>query len=85
MDDAAIDITNFADWLFSEDGLPDLKILAWGGFSNEGRCAEHNILFFAEIRGFKFRTLTDLDTYYWDFIDANMDMLAACPADSIMY
>jgi hypothetical protein len=84
------EVLNFAEWAFSPDGLPDLKILAYGDFSNEGRWAKYNMLLCRdqsplEQMGSKFRVLIDLDTFYWDLIDDNMDMLAACPADPIMW
>lgn len=79
------EVLNFARWAFSTDGLPNLKILAWGDFSQEGRWAKYNILLCRDQsllgqKGFNFRTLVDSDTYYWDLIDDNMSMLAVCPA-----
>ncbi|KAN0095953.1 hypothetical protein V8E51_014758 [Hyaloscypha variabilis] len=84
------DLLPFAKWAFSEEGLPDLRILAWGDFSKDGRWADQNILLcrdesLVETRGVNFRELWDTDMYYWDLIDENMDMLGACPADTILW
>jgi hypothetical protein len=35
--------------------------------------------------GLNFRTLTDGDIHYWDLIDDNVDMLAACSADPLLW
>jgi hypothetical protein len=80
----------FAKWAFSEEGFPDLRILAWGDFSKDGRWADQSILLcrdesLFETSGSNFRTLSDSDTYYWDLIDENMDMLEACSADTILH
>ena len=79
--DLTCEVLEFAQWAFSEDGLPDLEILAWGDFSNESRWAEHSMLLcrdqsLLKHRGANFRTLADSDTYYWSLIHGNMDMLA---------
>jgi hypothetical protein len=37
-------LLQFALWAFSEDGLPDLQILAWGDFSHNGRWRACNAL-----------------------------------------
>jgi hypothetical protein len=84
------DFLAFAMWAFCEDGLPDLRILAYGDFSKGDRWAYQNILLcrdesLPETGGFNFRTLLDTDTYYWDLIDDNMDMLGACPADTFLH
>lgn len=78
----------FAIWAFGKDGLPDLRVLAWGDFSYDSRWAEYNALLcrdqsLVDEVGFTFRTPLDSDTYYWDLIDDNIDMLAACPSDSM--
>lgn len=77
----------FAQWAFSEVGLPDLQVLAWGDFSYEGRWLSHNALLcrddsILERAGFNFRTPLDADMC-WDLIDDNMDLLAACPSDDL--
>jgi hypothetical protein len=80
----------FAMWAFSEDRLLDLRILAYGDFSKGERWEDQNVLLcrdesLPEKWGFNFRTLLDTDTYYWDLIGGNMDMLGPCPADTILY
>ena len=77
-------------WVFSGDGLPDLPILAYVDFSKGDHWAYQNILLCRDESlpgrgGFNFRTLLDTDTYYWDLIGGNMDMLGPCPADTILY
>lgn len=81
---------DFIRWVFGSDGLPNLKLLAIGDFSNAGRWADYNMVLcrdesLQEQEGLNFRILTDVDTYYWDVIDDNMDMLAACPADPLFW
>lgn len=77
-------------WVFSDNGLPRLKVLAIGDFSNAGRWAHHNMILcrddsLQEQEGLNFRTLTDGDTLYWDMINDNMDLLTACPADPLFW
>ncbi|KIM99155.1 hypothetical protein OIDMADRAFT_56320 [Oidiodendron maius Zn] len=55
----------FAQWAFSEVGLPGLQVLAWGDFSYEDRWAWHDALLcrdesLLERAGFNFRTILAL-------------------------
>ncbi|KAF2174668.1 hypothetical protein K469DRAFT_756655 [Zopfia rhizophila CBS 207.26] len=81
-DEAGQDILKFARWASSSDGLQNLQVIAWGNFSYEGRYAQDNVLLCR--KGAEFRPLTVADTYFWDLININMDMLATCPFDSIL-
>ncbi|OJI82945.1 hypothetical protein ASPTUDRAFT_56934 [Aspergillus tubingensis CBS 134.48] len=70
-------INKFAEWAFSVDGLPDLTVLAWGGFSHEGHFSQYNRLYCRSKTGY--RRLNASDISLWDLVNDNMDMLAACP------
>jgi hypothetical protein len=76
------DIFEFAMWAFSNDGLPNLAVLAWGDFSYEGRYSKFNALLCRSENGY--RHLNSADMSLWDLVQDNMDMLAACPLDDIM-
>lgn len=73
----------FANWAFGAEGLPDLRVLAWGDFSHEGRYPRHNLLLCKAEIGY--RTLTKADVTCWDLVHDNMDMLSACAVDPVMY
>jgi hypothetical protein len=78
----------FARWAFSPEGLPELRILAWGDFSHNGRWRDSNILLcrdWSDQSGSYFRTLKNSDFDYWELIDENMDMLSACPSDQLLW
>jgi hypothetical protein len=70
------DVLSFAEWAFSNDGLPELQVLAWGDFSYEGRYRKSTALFCRSHEGF--RSLTRADVQSWGFVQENVDMLAAC-------
>ncbi|PYI34180.1 hypothetical protein BP00DRAFT_423472 [Aspergillus indologenus CBS 114.80] len=76
------DIFEFAKWAFSDDGLPNLAVLAWGDFSYEGRYSRFSALLGRSRDGY--RPLTSADVSFWDIVQNNMDMLASCPLDDIM-
>ncbi|KFY99998.1 hypothetical protein V500_01218 [Pseudogymnoascus sp. VKM F-4518 (FW-2643)] len=82
-------LLKFARWAFSSEGIPELRILAWGDFSNDGRWGESNVMLCRdqslEPTGTNFRTLRDSDFNYWDLIDENMDMLSACSPDHLLW
>lgn len=88
--DVAPQVLDLVRWVFSDNGLPRLKVLAIGDFSNAGRWADHNMILWRddslqEQEGLNFRTLTDGDTQHWGMIADNMDLLAACPADPLFW
>jgi hypothetical protein len=82
-------LLKFARWAFGPEGIPELRILAWGDFSHSGRWAESNVLLCRdqsiESAGTNFRTLRDSDFNYWDLVDENMDMLSACSPDHLLW
>ena len=41
---AKCDLQEFAEWAFGPQGFPELKLLAYGGFSQQGLYEEHNRL-----------------------------------------
>jgi hypothetical protein len=60
---------DFVRWIFGQDGLPNLKILAIGDFSNSGRWAEYNMILcrdesLQDREGINFRTLMHGDFHY---------------------
>ncbi|EEQ35127.1 conserved hypothetical protein [Microsporum canis CBS 113480] len=67
-----ISMLDFTKWAFSDDGLPELQVLAWGMFSRDTPL-DNNMLFCRSEDGFK--PLTRADVYAWDFFQQNMDML----------
>lgn len=73
---------DFAQWAFSPDGLPQLQVMAYGDFSFDGRFAKYNVILCRSHDGY--RPLTRKDVPAWDLLQANMDMLSACPYDPIM-
>ncbi|KAL5349532.1 hypothetical protein ACLOAV_005827 [Pseudogymnoascus australis] len=81
-------LLKFARWAFSSEGIPELRILAWGDFSHNGRWGESNVILCRdqslEPTGTNFRRLRDSDLNYWDMIDDNMDMLSACSPDHVL-
>lgn len=81
-DEAGQEILEFARWASSLDGLPNLQVIAWGNFSYEGRYAKDSVLLCRDQT--KFRPLTIADTFIWDLIDNNIDMLAACRQQTIV-
>lgn len=50
--DMAQDVLGFAWWIFSTEGLLDLKSLAWGLLFPRGLIDKYNIVFCAEARVF---------------------------------
>ena len=77
----------FARWAFGPEGIPELRILAWGDFSHDGRWGESNVLLCRDqsllATGSSFCALVDSDFEHWNLIDGNMDMLSACSLDHL--
>ena len=73
---------DFAQWVFSADGLPNLQVLVLGSFSYGGRYSKYNIFLCRSENGY--RTLTPSEVLPWGIFQDNMDMLAACPFHDIM-
>ena len=67
-----------AKWAFSEDGLPDLQVLAYGLFSKDGDNAEENVLLCRDKSvPTGFRRMDDGDIGMWNLIEENMGMLTS--------
>ncbi|KAL4909753.1 hypothetical protein BDW74DRAFT_173248 [Aspergillus multicolor] len=73
------DMNNFAKWAFSAEGLPNLQVLAYGDFSYAGRYDKFNLLLCRCNSGEGYQPLTPSQVTTWEFVQGNMDMLAACP------
>ena len=79
----------FADWAFGPDGFPNLKILASGDFSYGDRFADGRTLWCRNTEGSMrkrpWREVKNSDVAENELIEANMDMLAACPVSPLFY
>ena len=83
-DENDIELAAFADWAFSRNGLPHLKVLAAGDFSYGNRFLHtHRLICRNNLvsEGAKaWRPVKSSDAAEGELIFANMDMLSACPA-----
>lgn len=82
------EVIDCARWAFSDKGLPNLEIFAFGDFSGEGQYASQNLLLCRDgntsERGRPaLRAITYEDYHLWDLIHENMDMLAACRVSKV--
>lgn len=85
------DFEDFAQWVFGPNGIPSLRLLAFGDFSYRGRFVEYNHLLCRKSHSQAghhrprryFRTITDDDNELWDLFDKHHDALEACPTDSL--
>lgn len=79
----------FADWAFGPDGFPRLQVLASGDFSYGNRFADAHALWCRETgasRGKRtWRAVTESDFAANELVDANMDMMSACPVSPLFY
>lgn len=79
----------FADWAFGRDGFPCLQVLASGDFSYGNRFADIQTLWCRDTRGSRsnktWRTVEQSDIAENELIDANMDMMSACPVSPLFY
>lgn len=79
----------FADWAFGLDGFPSLRVLASGDFSHGNRFAGSRMLWCRKTRGSTrgatWRAVERKDVLENELIDANMDMLSACPVSPLYY
>ncbi|KAI9674936.1 MAG: hypothetical protein M1822_008998 [Bathelium mastoideum] len=83
-------VKGFANWAFGPNGLPDLRILAYGDFtfggghpnillrrsSNEADFSSSNVMF---------RELGKADGGLWELVQENADFLEACPEDYLVH
>jgi hypothetical protein len=93
------DLLRLAQWAFGPDGLPILRIIAYGDFSYNGRYAEYTKLLCRKQPNSskdknskaailqterKFKRLAENDMALQDLVRDNLDMLGACAVDNIM-
>ena len=72
----------FANWAFSADGLPNLQVVACGDFSTVGHGEASTILLCKSDTTCGYQALTPVQGVYWNLVQDNMDMLAACLFDN---
>lgn len=79
----------FADWAFGPDGFPRLQVLASGDFSYGNRFAGTHTLWRRDTggsqKGKTWRMVEQSDIAENELIDANMDMMSACPVSPLFY
>lgn len=86
------EIAEFAEWAFSSDGLPNLKLLVFGDFFRSGRRMNQVILcdnaasrpsYIIQpdrpVQPKPYRLMTELDHALHELLQDNMDFLTACP------
>ena len=78
-----------ADWAFSPDGFPNLKILASGDFSHGDPFIDIHVLRCRKSSDSRnqttWRTVEQSDVSENELINANMDLLSACPVSPLFY
>ncbi|PYH94049.1 hypothetical protein BO71DRAFT_380277 [Aspergillus ellipticus CBS 707.79] len=72
----------FAHWAFSSEGSPNLQVLAYGDFSHNNHFSNYNVILCRSGDGY--RELDCPDGIYWDLVQDNKDMLAACSCDELI-
>jgi hypothetical protein len=73
------EILEFAEWVFSSDGLRSLLILAYGDFTDRQEAISY--IFCREsvgACGMTFRKFSRKDEYLWDYIPGGVSMLTSC-------
>ncbi|KAL2005536.1 hypothetical protein VTN00DRAFT_2747 [Thermoascus crustaceus] len=83
----AADLCVFADWAFGSEGIRDLKVLAYGDFSNEDRCSQQQVLLCrapglsADGKGsnLSYRLMNSAESRVWNEIEGGQETLRACP------
>lgn len=84
-----MELEAFADWAFGPDGFPRLQVLASGDFSYGNRFADTHTLCCRNAcgsgRAKTWRMVEQGDTAENELIDANMDMMSACPVSPLFY
>ena len=79
----------FANWAFGPDGFPRLQVLASGDFSHGNRFADSQTFWCRGSRGSRskktWRMVVSSDIAENELIDANRDMLSACPVSPLFY
>lgn len=68
-----LSLLEFAEWAFSDDGLPKLQVLVWGPLTGD-TVFKNSQMYFCRSED-TFKSLTRTDHYAWDIVQENMDML----------
>ena len=88
-EDEEKELEAFANWAFGPDGFPCLQVLASGDFSYGNRFADTHTLWCRKSRGSgsdkTWRIVEQSDIAENELIDANMDMMSACPVSPLFY
>jgi len=76
-------LRRFADWAFSAHGIPNLQVLVCGDFSH-GSCqgGQYSLILCKD--GADYHAMNQHTEGFWALVDANMDVLSACPDEAIM-
>ena len=88
-EDEEKELEAFANWAFGSDGFPRLQVLASGDFSYRNRFVDTHTLWCRKTRGSRrnqtWRPVEPNDIAENELIDANMDMMSACPVSPLFY
>lgn len=88
-EDEERELEAFANWAFGPDGFPRLQVLASGDFSYGNRFVDTHTLWCRKTRGSRrkqtWRPVEPSDIAENELIDANMDMMSACPVSPLFY
>lgn len=88
-EDEEKELEAFATWAFGSDGFPCLQVLASGDFSHSNRFANTQTLWCRNTRDSKskkiWRAVEQSDVAENELIDANMDLMSACPVSPLFY
>ena len=83
---------HFASWVFGQNGLADLEILAFGDFSNNNRYSDRNILLVPRSarplrdapRYGEFKSIEYANIEHHTSVNEAYDFLNACPSDKLV-
>ena len=88
-DEEEKELENFADWAFGPYGFPSVQVLASGDFSHGNRFAASQRLWCRNTLSHptdkRRRTVEKGDLIERGLVDANMDLLIACPVSPVLY
>lgn len=88
-EDEEKELEAFANWAFGPDGFPPLQVLASGDFSYGNRFADTHTLWCRNTRGSRrektWRIVEESDIAENEVVDANMDLMSACPVSPLFY
>ena len=82
-------LVRFAQWAFGENGLPQLELLAYGDFSQQGLWSKHSVVLCRNSHAsesglaWNFRRLRGDDLHLESLFQNSLEYLSACPANNI--